>query len=81
MELDFLPALIDSYTKFLVYVQSLKEFQKCVALIIDEMHVREDLVFDKHSGGKLVGFVNLGDVNNHMLRFEESLTKICSLYL
>ena len=53
-------------------VRSLKEFQKCVALIIDEMHIREDLVFDKHSG-KLVGFVNLGDVNNHMLRFEESL--------
>ncbi len=53
-------------------VQSLKEFQKCVAVVIDEMHIREGLVFDKHSG-KLIGFVNLGDVNNLLLKFKQSL--------
>ncbi len=53
-------------------VQSLKEFQKCVAVVIGEMHIREGLVFDKHSG-KLIGFVNLGDVNNLLLKFEQSL--------
>ncbi len=31
-------------------------------LLLDEMHVREELVYNKHSG-KLVGFVNLGDIN------------------
>lgn len=53
-------------------VPSLKEFQKCVAVVIDEMHTHEDLIYDKHSG-KLIGFVNLGDINNHLLKFEQSL--------
>jgi hypothetical protein len=34
-----------------------EEFQKYVVLVMDEMHIREDLVYDKHSG-ELVGFVN-----------------------
>lgn len=41
-------------------------------LLLDEMHVREELVYNKHTG-KLVGFVNLGDINMHLARFEESL--------
>ena len=36
------------------------------------MYIREDLVYNKHTG-KLVGFVNLGDLNNHLLKFERSL--------
>lgn len=43
-----------------------------VALVMDEVHVREDLVYDKYTG-KLVGFVNLGDMNNHLLAFESAL--------
>lgn len=58
-------------------VQTLPEFKKCVAIIIDEMHIREDLIFDKHSG-KLIGFVNLGDVNNHLLKFEQSIQSVGS---
>ena len=45
-----------------------------VALLIDEMHVNEDLVYDKHSG-RLVGFVDLGSINNHLAQFEESLSE------
>lgn len=30
-------------------------------LLLDEMHVRQDLVYDKHTGA-LTGFCNLGDV-------------------
>lgn len=41
-------------------------------LLLDEMYIREDLFYKKHSGD-LVGFTNLGDVNNHLLAFERSL--------
>ena len=27
-----------------------EEFQKYVVLVMDEMHIKEDLVYDKHSG-------------------------------
>ena len=36
------------------------------------MHIKEDLVYDKHNG-RLIGFVDLGDINNHLARFEELL--------
>ena len=41
-------------------------------LLLDEMHVKEDLVYDKHSGA-MIGFANLGDINDHLLQFESSL--------
>lgn len=47
-------------------------YHRLTVLLLDEMHVREELVYNKHSG-KLVGFVNLGDINNHLSRFEEFL--------
>ena len=53
-------------------IHSCEEWQKCVALIFDEMHIREDLVYDKHSGA-LIGFANLGEINSHLLEFERSL--------
>ena len=34
------------------------ERDKNVIVLVDEMHIREDLVFDKHTG-KLIGFANL----------------------
>ena len=40
-----------------------------VVLIIDEMKIREDLVYDK-TGTSLHGFVNLGDVNNQLRQLE-----------
>lgn len=40
-----------------------------VVLIIDEMKIREDLVYDK-TGTCLHGFVNLGDVNNQLRQLE-----------
>lgn len=48
------------------------EWEKLVVLLLDEMYIREDLVYDKHSG-KLIGFSNLGDINDHLLAFEHSL--------
>lgn len=40
---------------------------------MDEMHIKEDLVYNKHTG-ELVGFVNLGDINSHLVKFEKSLS-------
>lgn len=40
-----------------------------MVLAFDEMKIREDLVFDKHSCS-LLGFVNLGDVTNALDEFE-----------
>ena len=34
--------------------KSLEGWQKCVALVINEMHIKEDLVYDKHTGA-LIG--------------------------
>ena len=41
------------------------EREKCMILLLDEMHIREDLVFDKHTGA-MVGFANLGDINERL---------------
>ena len=49
-----------------------KEWQKLVILLIDEMYVREDLVYDKHTG-RMIGFCNLGEVNDHLVQFEKSI--------
>ena len=48
------------------------EFQKCILLLIDKMYVQEELVYQKKNGS-LVGFVNMGDINTHLLDFESSL--------
>ena len=39
---------------------------------LDEMCIREDLVHNKHNG-EMVGFTNLGSINNHLADFEQSL--------
>ncbi len=49
------------------------EREKCVLLLLDEMHIRQDLVFDKHTG-EMIGFSNLGEVNQHLVEFEKSLS-------
>ena len=50
------------------------EFEKNIILLLDEMHIREGIVFDKYSGA-MIGYVKLGDINNHLLQFEQSLTE------
>ena len=51
-------------------MESCPEWHKLVILLLDEMYIREDLVYDKHTG-KMIGFVDLGGINNHLLRFEQ----------
>ena len=40
-----------------------------IGLSIDEMYVKEGLVFDKHNGS-LTGFVQLDDISTHLLDYE-----------
>ena len=54
-------------------IDSIEEWQKYVILLLDEMHIREDLVYEKNTG-TLIGFTNLGEVNNHLLAFEHAMT-------
>ena len=48
------------------------KLNKYVFLIMDEVHIKHDLVYDKHEGC-LIGFVNLGEVNNQLIEFEKAL--------
>ena len=53
------------------------EWEKFVILLLDEMYIGSDLVYDKHTKN-LIGFTTLGNVNDHLLRFEKSLSGVDS---
>ena len=40
--------------------------------MLDEVHIKEGLVYDKHQG-TLIEFTNLGDVNKGLVKFEASI--------
>ena len=62
--------------KMLIQVAKVNTCPECEmnVILLDEMHIREDIVFDKHSGA-MIGFTKLGDINDHLLQFERSLTE------
>ena len=68
------------------------ESERYVTIIMDEMKIRENLVYNKHTGkqalhvykmhksllqklGEIIGYINFGDINNHLLELEQSMTK------
>ena len=53
-------------------VGRIPDWQKYVVVLMDEMHIREDLIYNKHTGA-LLGFTNLGDINSHLDSFERSV--------
>lgn len=53
-----------------VSLQSLPDTRKFVVLLVDEMKVKEGLVYNKHTG-EIVGFTSLGNVNDDLLRLEQ----------
>ena len=67
-------AKVDQQLMHAANIQTCREWEKCMILLIDEMHIKEDLIYDKHSGA-LIGFANLGEINNHLLRFERSMSQ------
>ena len=65
---------VDAQLLSSVNTNSCPSWHKLVALLLDEMHLKEGLVYDKHTG-RMVGFVDMGDINNHLLEFERSLER------
>ena len=59
-------------TDHLMKIESLEKWQKYVA-VVDEMKIKDGIVFDKNEY-RIVGFVDLGVVNNTLLAFEQSKT-------
>ena len=53
-------------------VEKLEDWQQYVIMILDEMHIKQHLVYEKHSG-EFIGFADLGSVNQALLSFEQSL--------
>ena len=54
----------------LVKVQEPADLANYVSVIIDEMYIKEGLVFDKHTGSLTV-FTDLGDVCNLLAEYEQ----------
>ena len=53
-------------------VQKAEEWKsQYIVLVFDEMKVKEDLVYSKHTG-QLVGYVNLGHVEQQLSQLENS---------
>lgn len=46
-----------------------EEKNRYVCLVMDEVHIRDGLVYNKHDG-QLIGFVDLGETSNHLLDLE-----------
>lgn len=44
--------------------------QRHICLVFDEVKIK-DLVYNKHSGN-IIGFTNVGEVNNQLLAFEQT---------
>ena len=63
---------VDKQLTHAASMHTLEDWQKNVILLLDEMHIKENLVYDKHTG-TLIGFTDLGEVNEHLLRFERSI--------
>ena len=54
-------------------VRTCPECNKCVLLLLNEMHIQEDLVYDEHEG-EPIGFTNPGDINDHLDAYEKALS-------
>ena len=59
-------------------VNEVEDYKKCVGLLIDEVKIKDSLVFDKIHG-KVIGWVNIGDFNNEIESLEKEATSETSL--
>ena len=51
-------------------VETLPDWKRHVVLVLDEVKIKESLVFDKHET-EVVGFVDMGDINNKLADLEK----------
>ncbi|CAB3995756.1 Hypothetical predicted protein [Paramuricea clavata] len=68
-----------SFERLLVDIRyhQLADWQKYVVLLHDEVKIKSDLVFCKHTG-ELIGFANLGEINNALIDFQKQLEDECT---
>ena len=53
-------------------LSELPEWKRHVTLVLDEMKVKESLVYNKHQT-KVIGFVNMGDIGDHLDQLERDI--------
>ena len=63
---------VDKQLAMVADTEKCLEQERYTVILIDEMYIKEDLVYNKHTNA-LIGFTNLGEINNHLLSFERSL--------
>ena len=68
---------VDKMLAIAADVDKCPERENYTAILLDEMYIKEDLVYNKHTNA-LVGFTNLGEINHHLLTFERSLQEDAS---
>ena len=51
--------------------EELSDGKRYVTVLLDEMKVKEDIVYDKTTGD-VIGFCNLGKINDELLRYEHA---------
>ena len=57
-----------------------KDFEKKIALVFDEIKIKDSVVYDKHRV-RIIGFVDVGEINNDLLLFEQSCQESPSTHL
>lgn len=67
----------DVLEKFLddIKYDSLKEYDKNVSLLFDEMHIKAGLVYNR-SSGRIIGFTDLGEINTELDKFGSKIKNI-----
>ena len=63
---------VDTMLMKAIEIGTCPEQNKCILRLLDEMHVRKSLVFDKHCG-EVIAFTNLGNINDHLDVLEQAL--------
>ena len=53
--------------------QMTQHLAKYVGLVLDEMYVKEGRFFNKHTG-ELIGYADLGEINNVLADYEQQLS-------
>ena len=57
-------------------IESIPESKRFVVIVLDEMKIKESIAYNKHTG-EMIGFVNLGDINNAICDLLRELNNTC----
>ncbi len=57
-----------------VKMDTLKDHEKYISVVFDEVKIKEGMIYDKHNC-KIIGFVDLGSMNSSLDSFEQSLSE------